>query len=230
MTAPALRQPAYVLHRRAYRETSSIVDFLTLDHGRVAGVARGTRGGRRTRLVEPFSRLLIGWRGKGRLVTITDCETAHRWGLEGRRLFAAMYLNELAVRALPLEETVTELFRVYEAALSALEADDDVEPTLRVFEKCLLREIGYGLTFDADADSGGDVRDEAAYEFVDGEGFRAVAPGTPGAWPGAVLRDVAHDRYDSAAARKAAKTILRRALKPHLGDRPLASRELFRRA
>ena len=140
-----------------------------------------------------------------------------------------MYLNELMMRSLPLEEAVTELYRVYEAALASLAAEDDIEPTLRVFEKCLLREIGYGLTFDLDAADGGEVRNDGAYEFVEGAGFHAVAADTPGALPGAILRDIARDRYDSAAARRAAKAILRRALKPHLGDRPLASRELFRR-
>ena len=230
MTAPAQQQPAYVLHRRAYRETSAIVDFLTQDHGRVAGVARGTRGDGRSRLVEPFSRLAVSWRGKGRLVTVTGCETAHRWRLDGHRLFAGMYLNELMVRVLPVEEAVTDLFRVYEAALAALETEDDIEPTLRMFEKCLLREIGYGLTFDVDAARGEEVRDDAMYEFVDGAGFHAVAGGTPGAWPGAVLKDIARDQYESATVRRAAKAILRQALKPHLGDRPLASRELFRRA
>ncbi len=227
MTAPAERQPAYVLHRRAYRETSSIVDFLSMEHGRVAGVARGTRGGR-ARPVEPFTRLEVGWRGKGRMVTVTACETVHRWRLDGRRLFAGMYLNELMMRALPPEEEVADLFRVYEAALAALEAGEDLEPTLRVFEKCLLREIGYGLTFDIDATDGGALREDQVYEFVDGEGFHAVAAGTPGAWRGAVLKGIADDRYDAPGVRRAAKAILRRALKPHLGDRPLASRELFR--
>lgn len=228
MTAPAERQPAYVLHRRAYRETSSIVDFLSMEHGRVAAVARGTRGSR-GRPVEPFTRLEVGWRGKGRMVTVTACETVHRWRLDGRRLFAGMYLNELMMRALPPEETVGELFRVYEAALAALEADDDIEPILRVFEKCLLREIGYGLTFDVDAADGGAVLDDRMYEFVDGAGFHAVAAGTPGGWRGGVLKGIAEDRYDAPGVRRAAKAILRRALKPHLGDRPLASRELFRR-
>lgn len=227
MTAPAQGQPAYVLHRRAYRETSSIVEFLTAEYGRVAAVARGTRGSR-ARPVEPFSRLEVGWRGKGRLVTVTSCEAVHRWRLDGRRLFAAMYLNELTMRALPPEEAVAELFRVYEAALAALETDEDIEPTLRVFEKCLLREMGYGLTFDVDAADGGAVHDDGVYEFVDGEGFHEVAAGTHGAWRGAVLKEIAHDRYDAPGVRRAAKAILRRALKPHLGDRPLASRELFR--
>ena len=229
MTAPAQRQPAYVLHRRAYRETSSIVDFLTLAHGRVAAVAAGTRGGgRRVRLVEPFSRLEVAWRGRGRLVTVTACETVHRWRLAGRRLFAGLYLNELMMRALPLEESVAELFRVYEAALAALESEEDLEPTLRVFEKCLLREIGYGLTFDIEAAEGAAVRDDGVYEFVEGEGFLPARAGMSGTWPGGVLKAIAHDRYDEDEVRRAAKAILRRALKPHLGDRPLAARELFR--
>ena len=40
MKETILRQPAYLLHARAYRETSAIIEMLSLDHGRVAGVAR----------------------------------------------------------------------------------------------------------------------------------------------------------------------------------------------
>ena len=34
---------AFVLHRRAYRETSYIVDFFTLEQGKVSAVAKGDR-------------------------------------------------------------------------------------------------------------------------------------------------------------------------------------------
>jgi len=34
---------AYVLHRRPYRETSYIVDFFTLEEGRVSAVAKGVK-------------------------------------------------------------------------------------------------------------------------------------------------------------------------------------------
>ena len=34
---------AFVLHRRAYRETSYIVDFFTLEQGKVSAVAKGVR-------------------------------------------------------------------------------------------------------------------------------------------------------------------------------------------
>ena len=46
-------QPGFVLHSRAYRNTSLLVEAFTRDHGRVAMVARGVRGkhtARRARL------------------------------------------------------------------------------------------------------------------------------------------------------------------------------------
>jgi DNA repair protein RecO (recombination protein O) len=39
-------QPAYVLHARPYRETSLLLELLTLNDGRVGAIARGVRGAR----------------------------------------------------------------------------------------------------------------------------------------------------------------------------------------
>ena len=36
-------EPAFVLHQRAYRDTSVIVDVLTANHGRIGLVATGAR-------------------------------------------------------------------------------------------------------------------------------------------------------------------------------------------
>ncbi|HBO14214.1 MAG TPA: DNA repair protein RecO, partial [Halieaceae bacterium] len=36
-------QPAYLLHRRPYRESSQLLELLTAEHGRVGAVARGLR-------------------------------------------------------------------------------------------------------------------------------------------------------------------------------------------
>ena len=228
VAASVLRQPAWVLHRRPYRETSAIVDLLTAGHGRIAAVARGTRRARRPQAVEPFARLEVGWHGAGRLRTLTACEAAPRLALAGRRLFAGMYLNELLMRALPHEEAVAPVFDAYEAALSGLQAGAALEPALRSFEKRLLRELGYELAFDAELATGAPIEDDRAYEFVGGEGFRAAPPAASGTYSGAVLRAIAADAYDAPEVRRAAKGILRRALGVHVGERPLASRELFR--
>jgi len=50
-------EAAFVLHRRPYRETSLILDFLTLNHGRLSAVARGAgRAGNRWQAeLQPFN-------------------------------------------------------------------------------------------------------------------------------------------------------------------------------
>ena len=229
MTVTVLGQPAYLLHARAYRETSAIVELLTLEHGRVAGVARGVRGGRRPQPIEAFCLMEIGWRGRGSLVTVTGREAVQRWHLAGRALFAGMYVNELLVRSLRPAEAVPNLFRAYQVTLGRLASEDDLEPPLRVFEKRLLFELGYGPTFDSESVSGAAVVDDRAYVFAEDEGFRVAGAATEeDTFPGRVLKDIARDRYEAMDVRRAAKIILRRALRPHLGPRPLAARELFR--
>ncbi len=41
MKGPELQEPAYVLHRRPWRETSLMVDLFALNHGRMTVIARG---------------------------------------------------------------------------------------------------------------------------------------------------------------------------------------------
>ena len=229
MIRPELGQPAYVLHRRPYKETSSIVEMLTLEYGRIAGVARGARSARRLDPVEPFSRIEVGWRGRGQLVTITSRESVHQWRLSARFLFAGMYLNELLIRTLRHEEPVVDLFRAYEEALGRLATEHDLEATLRVFEKRLLRELGYELSFEVDISTGKDLKEDDEYELVRGEGFQPALKSASITFGGSVLRRISQDQYADEKVRRAAKFLLRQALRPHIGDKPIAARELFRR-
>ena len=65
-TRRIIDEPAYVLHARPYRETSAIIDLLTLQHGRFSVVARGARASRRGGgQPQPFGRLLVGCSGRG---------------------------------------------------------------------------------------------------------------------------------------------------------------------
>ena len=60
-----LLQPAYVLHRRSYRETSFLVELFTPDHGRLTVVARGVRKSKSSipRFIAAFC-TLIGFMGR----------------------------------------------------------------------------------------------------------------------------------------------------------------------
>lgn len=227
MPRPAERQPAYILHRRAFRETSLIVDFLSRDFGRIGGVVRGARGRRRRTLqIEPFQRVAATWRGRGQLVNVIGSESVDAHRLAGAQLFAGLYLNELLVKTLSPEEPVPAVFARYGETLSALAGDDDLEPKLRGFERHLLDELGYGLSFDRDVRSGRPIDADAAYELVPGEGFQAARSASGGFLSGRQIAAIAAGDYREAAVRRAAKRIFRQALRPRLRS-ALATRALF---
>lgn len=219
-------EAALVLHSRPYRETSAIVSLLTASHGRVAVVARGVRSGKRGNAVQPFNRLRVNWSGRGPLYTLTGWELTHHAWLSGNALAGGFYLLELLTRVLPEQEGAPAIFAAACGSLEHLQADDvPLDVVLRRFEKLLLDELGYGIDFSRDADSGERVRADAQYVFYPDAGFVTATRG----YAGAVLEEIAADRYQSRSARVAAKKIFREALKPLLGPRPLASRRLLTR-
>ena len=252
----AVSQDAFVLHLRPYRETSAIAELMTLEHGRVSVVARGVRGQKRkgTETLTPFVRLLVGWSGRGELRTLTSFEPIQHLWLVGKSLYAGLYLNELMLRLLRSDDPHAELFQGYAHTVSALaggdpsvEAGEDpsvpageasieapiearIEKKLRRFEKLLLKECGYELVFDRDADTGERVDEHARYFLESDFGFRRVSTGTDAVsgYRGAALLAIAADHFDEIEVRRVAKRIMREALAPHLGDRPLHSRALFR--
>lgn len=232
VTRRITNEPAYALHTRPYRETSSIIDLLTLQHGRLSVVARGSRTpGRGKTQPRQFGRLLVGCSGRAQLLTLTSCDTlSHRW-LTGDGLYAGLYLNELLLRLLRDDDPHPRLFEGYEETLDQLVTLVDPEPALRRFERLLLKECGYELTLTHAAESGDPIEGTAAYRYVPDVGFYRVAESVDDrlVFDGATLRAVADNDFTSERARRAAKQIMRRALAPHLGDKPLRSRALYRR-
>lgn len=157
MSAEIVLEPAYVIHSRPYRETSLIVDFFTENAGRISAVAKGVRRPKSPlkSLLQPFNALLISVVGKRELKTLTHVEATTLGSLlRGKRLLAALYLNELIFRALPRFDPHLALFKVYADVLLVLrESDDPIEPQLRYFELKLLADLGYALSLDVQAHS-----------------------------------------------------------------------------
>lgn len=225
-------QPAYILHTRPYRDTSLIVDFLTLEFGRVSAVARGVRQrkGNKRQLLSPFSRLLVSWQGRTDLKLLTSFESDHHYvQLHGNYLYSGFYLNELLVRLLPEMDSHNALFLDYEVSLRALSNAEALEPLLRRFEFHLLAELGYAVDFTHDARSYLPIDPAGIYVCDIHEGFFAALPATPAQQliKGECLLAIAADDYCDAETRIIAKRLTRMMLKPLLGARPLKSRELF---
>lgn len=217
--------PAFVLHSRAYRESSALVDFLT-PQGRIRAVMRSARGKSGT-LARAFVPLEIELRGRGELKSVARLESAGIPNLLlGYELFSGLYLNELLIRLLPAEDPHPELFEHYQLTILALAAKRPLEPLLRAFEWRLLEQLGYGFALDYDLHSQ-PIAAAGLYRLQPDAGFEPVAQLQPGVFVGRDLLAMASADWAAPGALAAAKRLMRQALAAHLGTKPLVSRELF---
>lgn len=229
-------QPAFVLHRRPYRETSFLVDILTLEHGRLTVVAKGVRKARANLqgLLQPFTPLTISWHGNGDLVTLVDVEM--RDGLirlSGDCLFAGFYLNELLTILLQKWDPHPALFQLYENTLVLLQSGKLEEQYLRMFEKQLVHELGYGFLPKAGSMMQTTIEADHYYRYHPNDGLMQIAiPQTkaesiPTLFAGKHLLHIANDEWTDAETLLTAKRLMRLILTPMLGTRSLHSRFLF---
>lgn len=124
MSNSVLLESAYILHARAYRDTSLLLELFTQEHGRVSAVARGAKGARSRfkGLLQPFVPLVVSWSGKGELMTLLAAEAngiAH--SLTGDALVCGIYLNELLMRLLHRYDAHSILYQNYRQALCGLQ-------------------------------------------------------------------------------------------------------------
>ena len=230
MPSAAELEPAYLLHRRPYRETSLLLEALTREQGRIGLVARCGRGprARQRALLQPFQPLLLSWSGRGELGTLRTAEPAGpSFGLAGDALFAGFYANELLLRCLQRQDPSPEIFEDYPRLLAGL-AEGRIEASLRSFEKRLLEALGYGLLLTHDV-SGAPLDPGRHYRYELEQGPVAVMDHEAGGlvFPGASLLALAEGCLMDAETLADAKRLLRACLALHLGDRPMKTREVL---
>ena len=230
----AALQPVYVLHRRVYRESSLLLECLSPASGRIGLVALGAR--RRNSpwrgLLEPFQPLLIRWSGGGELRSLRAAEPAGTpLDLPGRALAAGFYLSELVLRMLPRDDPAPGVFVAYGAALRSLADGRRAGWVLRLFEKQALGALGYG--FDpASTRDGTPLQPDGWYRYGEEAGLMPCSASEAAAAPGWALLALARETPDGPAGEDPARVLLpvmRAALRPVIGDRPLTSRSLLRR-
>ena len=225
-------EPGFILHTRAYRDTSLLLEVLGRSHGRVGLVARGARGrkSRMTGLLQPFQPLALSWRSRGEMGALREAEPAGRpFALRGRRLVSGLYANELLLRLLGREDPHPGLFEHYLHLLESLAEAVSEAVALRGFERDLLGLLGYGLPLTRDTEDNPLVPAQW-YRYDPARGAMPVAgPGTTGlVVSGETLLGLAEPEMTESTAR-ASRDLMRAALQPHIGHRPLKTRELYSR-
>ena len=183
-------------------------------------------------MLQPFNRLRVDWSGRGGLVTLGRIELDEQTLLPGDALAPGFYLCELLLRLLREGEALPRVFDALAWSLERLVLESPApDVVLRQFEKLLLAELGYGIDFAQEADGGPPIQAGACYEFDAAAGFRrrpAEHAERTALVSGEAVLAIGRDDYRDGATRRAARLVLRRALAPHLGPRPLASRALLR--
>jgi DNA repair protein RecO (recombination protein O) len=224
-----LLERAFVLHQRPYRDSSQLLECMTASHGRMGLVARGSRrAGRGQRaLLQPFAPLKLSWVRRGDLGRLTQVEPdGPSHALEGQRLLAGFYVSELLLRLTARGDPNPDVFSCYSRCLAQLGGTRSVARTLRVFELELLRALGYGLELDGESTTGEPLRADLNYVYELEQGFRRAEPHDEDEdrYPGRDLVALRDLTFDDDASLRTAQRLLGRALKAHLGERPLKSR------
>ncbi len=223
---------AFVLHTRLYRETSLLVDFFTAEHGRMSAVARGARRPKSMQkgLLQSFQPLLLQVAGKNELKTVCNVEAqSMAIRLTGQALFCGMYINELIMRLLHSGEPLPGVFKRYSEVIKALSCNQNIESTLRLFERDLLELLGYGLPLLHEAYSGDTIKADNFYYYEVEKGFvlQLTTDWQRQVYRGKSLIALAQGELQNKECLLDCKRLLRYVLSGFLGNKPLKSRELF---
>lgn len=228
-------EPAFVLHARAWRETSLLVEVLTEQHGRLGLLARGVSSPRSQALraaLQPLQWIRFSAVQRGELAQLRGAEAldaAPRLG--GDAMLAGFYISELIMRLAPRQDPLPELYDHYGLVRQRLRDGEPLAWTLRRFERDLLDVLGVG--FDLAHGTDGEPVDPAArYELDPQEGPRRLlsergADPRRGTATGSALLALAEDRLPGADDLASLRRSMRAVLLHHLGGRGLKSWEML---
>lgn len=237
-----LDEPAYVLHRYDWSESSLILDAFTRRLGRVALVAKGAKRPSSSfrPVLLPLQALRLGFGGDGEIRTLKGAEWAGGHVMPtGEALLAGYYLNELLMRLLAREDAHPELFDAYGQAVALLASghDEALPAVLRSFELLLLRETGVLPALDTETATLAPLEPALEYVLVPEGGLRqrhdddrASLVGAQWCALEAALADAAPFMamlHACAPCSAPLKPMLRGMLHYHCGGAPLHTRQLL---
>lgn len=187
----------YLLHQRPYQEKRALYYLFSEHLGIVHGV--GKKG---APLFEPLQLFATGKRDLKTFsqITIIPIELDNNLGdstqltdsstqlitpqpqpqryqqITGQQQYAALYLNEILLKLLPVEDPAPVLWRHYQQSLLTLKQSlsaDELRLCLRQFEQHLFQELGFALNLTQDSLLD-DIEADSHYRFLPEVGLVAV--------------------------------------------------------
>jgi DNA repair protein RecO (recombination protein O) len=240
----AAPQPAFVLHRWDWSESSLIVDLFVREAGRVAVAAKGAKRptSNLRAVLMPFQRIQVTF-ARARDETASDIHNLRsaEWGGGapiggGEAMLAGFYLNELLMKLLARDDPHSALWDAYAATLPHLGGGEEAA-ALRAFELVLLAETGHLPDLSCLTATQQPMDSVRRYALHPELGLVEAPAADDASLPGTALvalhvacaaRDLDALRAACAPVEAALRRHLRRMLAYHLGAAPLRTREVVR--
>jgi DNA repair protein RecO (recombination protein O) len=242
----ATHEPAYVLHRYDWSESSLILETFTRHHGRIALVAKGAKrpSSNFRPVLLPLQPLQLNFSGDSEIRTLKGAEWMGGHVMPtGEALLSGYYVNELLLRLLARDDPHEALFDAYAAVVQVLAGDHagaqaaTQSAALRAFELLLLREVGFLPALNAQTLTLAPLRPGDRYALVPEAGLREAFD-DEAALQGAdwlMLQAALDDRAPFASTLRACagvngalRTQLRALLNYHCGVATLRTRQMMR--
>jgi DNA repair protein RecO (recombination protein O) len=170
-------EPAYVLHRYDWSESSLILEVFTRHYGRIALVAKGAKRPNSSfrPILLPLQPLHVSFGGDAEIRTLKSAEWQGGHVMpSGEALLSGTYLNELLLLLLARDDPHPALFDVYGRVVQVLASEhgEVLQTALRTFELLLLREIGLLPALDTQTMTLAQLQSEGRYSLVPEGGLR----------------------------------------------------------
>lgn len=234
-------EPAFILHRYDWSESSLILEVFTRHHGRIALVAKGVKKptSQFRPVLLPLQPLALSWGGDAEVRTLKAAQWQGGHVMPtGDALLSGSYLNELLIRLLARDDPHPGLFNHYALAVQLLaERADAQQLVLRAFELVLLRDIGLLPDLTCEGSTLAPLQEGRSYVLDAESGLRAARSDDPHALDASQWQALQHALDDHepliAALRACAgfqqslQPQLRQLLHYHSGVRVFRTRQLL---
>ncbi|MDM7941519.1 MAG: DNA repair protein RecO [Hydrogenophaga sp.] len=176
-------EPAFVLHRYDWSETSLVLEVFTRHFGRIALVAKGVK--RPTSqfrpVLLPLQPLQVSWTGEAEVRTLKSAQWQGGHVMPtGEALMSGSYLNELLMRLLARDDPHASLFDHFTMAVRLLAEKSDAQHViLRAFELLLLRDVGLLPDLAHEANTLAPLSPDVRYVLTPESGLRAAHDDDP---------------------------------------------------
>lgn len=235
-------EPAFVLHRYDWSESSLILEVFTRHHGRIALVAKGVKRPSSSfrPILLPLQPLHLAFGGDAEIRTLKSAEWQGGYAMpSGEALLSGYYINELVLTLLARDDPHATLFDAYANVVEVIASahGEVLEAALRSFELLLLREVGLLPQLDTQTMTLGALQPSQQYTLVPEGGLRLAHDDDRASLSGAQwsqLQATLEERVPftatlrtCAAMSNALKPQLRSLLHYHSGVKTLRTRQMM---